>query len=183
MKHRIMPIAVLLISFAAFGHSTTLDPSKVETDQSATVKTSAFKFAPGQKVFVTALDMSFDGARLNLQVQRHVLEQFAKEKKFKIASALKDADFVFFVLIDPTSTEHDEIAFAIPAPAEADERGESVEELRAMAAWEYSEHWYSGKELGTREPAIPTMGASLIFLRPTLPEKALVKKFHKDVLK
>jgi hypothetical protein len=82
------------------------------------------------------------------------------------------------------STKRDELALAIPAnAATTDQSNGSVEGLRSMAAWESAEHWHNGRELGKRELAIPTMGASLLFVRPTITEKALVKKFHKDVLK
>ena len=133
----------------------------------------------GQSVYVVALDTSSrrsDFASTSLELERKAKEQFAKEKKFKIASVLKGADFVFVIAIDRGARDSDEIAIAV-SPSDYEANSTSLEKMREAAVWQSAGHYNRGKHAGI---AAATVGYSAFFDHPSV-VKGLVKQFHKDV--
>lgn len=142
-------------------------------------QTQQFQFSKEQAVYVVAVQ----GASRNLSVtsadlgvERSAKEQFKREKKFKLARKLGDADFVFFILIDGSSRDFDEVALVV-LPSDYSEHGQSLDALRARAIWQETSHLKRGRHAAL---AGATIGLSVIFDRPSV-SKGLVKKFHQDV--
>lgn len=138
------------------------------------------KLSPGQSVYIVALDTSSrrsDITGADLEIERKAKEQFAKERKFKLASVLKDADFVFLVAVDRDARDYDEIAIAL-SPSDYQANSSSLEQLRNAALWQASGHYRRGRNVGL---AAATVGYSGFFHHPSV-VKGLVRQFHKEVL-
>jgi len=61
-----------------------------------------FKFAKEQRVYVVAVETgsrNLNATSGNLQLERLAKNQFKKERSFRIATTLREADFVFFVVL------------------------------------------------------------------------------------
>ncbi len=142
-------------------------------------QTQEFRFRKEQAVYVVAVqgasrDLNVTSADLGLE--RSAKDQFKREKKFKLAKTLGDADFVFFILIDGSSRDFDEVALVV-LPLDYLEHGQSLDSLRARAVWQEASHLKRGRHAAL---AGATIGLSVIFDRPSV-SKGLVKKFHQDV--
>jgi hypothetical protein len=86
-------------------------------------------------VYIVALDTSSrraESAGESLELERRAREEFAKEKKFKIAPVFKSADFVFVIAIDRDARDSDEVAIAI-SPGDYRANGASLEKMREAA--------------------------------------------------
>ena len=139
-----------------------------------------FTFSAGQSVYVVAADTgsrNLAATEANLKLERLAKDQFKKEKTFKIAKTLNEADFVFFILYDPASSGVDELALAA-LPSDYEESGKSLDALRNASLWQDDGHYKRGRHAAL---AGATLGYSLLFDRPSV-AKGLVKEFHKDVL-
>jgi hypothetical protein len=147
--------------------------------QSAPSVLNKFKFSAGQSVYVVAVrttsrDLSL--TRADLELERLAKNEFKKAKKFKIASALKDSDFVFFVLYDSGSSRVDQLALAV-LPADYGQHGANLDAMRTVALWQGDGHYKVGRDAAL---VGATMGLSALFHRPSV-VRDLVKQFHKDV--
>jgi 2,3-bisphosphoglycerate-independent phosphoglycerate mutase len=65
-----------------------------------------FGFRRAQAVYVVAvksLSRNLTVTSADLEVERHAKEQFKKEKAFRLAKVLSEADFVFLIVVDDAS--------------------------------------------------------------------------------
>jgi hypothetical protein len=160
----------LLLVMAAYLVYGQMPPGKLE-----------FQFRKEQFVYVVgaeSLSRNLTITSANLELERKAKEQFRKEKVFRIAKTLAEADFVFFILIDSNSDVADEIALAI-LPSDYKDQGTSLDTLRAKAIWQETAHFKRGRNAAL---AGATIGLSGIFHRPSV-SKGLVKKFHQDTFR
>ncbi|HXW54209.1 MAG TPA: hypothetical protein VEJ67_00580 [Candidatus Cybelea sp.] len=160
--------------------------SKQENSTSALVakvpnvagSSSQFNFERGQRVYVVAVDTnSRNVAPSDLEVERKATNQFRHAKVFVVSDTLRNADFVFFILVDYEPNGVDEIALAV-SPTDYRRDGSDPDLLRNDALWQASKHINGG---GRAALAGATMGASILFQHSGAAE-ALVKQFHKEAL-
>lgn len=135
--------------------------------------------APGKSAYVVAVsamsrDLSLTSA--NLVVERETKEQFKKEKRFRIAKGIFQADFVFIVYVDMASPQRDEIALAVPTDAYKDVEG-NLDALRAAALWQSDAHFNAMPHVAA---SMVTLGLSMIVDKPSVC-KGLVRQFHKSL--
>lgn len=143
--------------------------------------TPEFSFQQGQAAYVVSIDTSTRDTSMSsirLELERKAKEQFGKEKKFKVASSLKSADFVFLVAIDRDARDFDEIALAVTVPDYL-ANNSSIEKLRDAAIWQSDAHAHRGKQAAI---GAATLGYGNLFRHPSV-AKDLVKKFHQEVFK
>lgn len=134
----------------------------------------------GQSVYIVALDTSSrraDTAGGSLELERKAREEFEKERKFKVASVLKTADFVFVIALDRAARDSDEVAIAI-SPGDYMANSDSFEKMRDAAIWQGSAHFKRGKHTAI---AAASLGYSKFFDHSSV-VKGLIKQFHKEVL-
>lgn len=139
-----------------------------------------FKFAKEQRVYVVAVETgsrNLNATSGNLQLERLAKNQFKKERSFHIATALREADFVFFVVLDANSANFDEIAMAV-LPGEYERAGGNLDALRNAARWQADGHYKRGRHAAL---AAGTLGLSAIWDRSGVVQE-LVKQFHKETL-
>ena len=139
-----------------------------------------FKFAREQRVYVVAVEAisrDLNMTKADLQVERRAKDELMNAKLFQVSNTLRDADFVFFVLIDSTGQSLDEIAL-VTLPSDYQRLGNSLDALRNVALWQSDNHFKPGRHAAL---AAATIGASAFFDRPSV-VKGLVKKLHKDTL-
>lgn len=142
--------------------------------------TEHFKFAKEQRVYIVAAETqsrNLSETRDDLQADRRAQKEFKKLGVFEIANALRQADFVFFVLIDSESRDVDELAVAI-TPADYEKDGSNFDRLRNVALWQSSGHLKTGRHAAL---AGATVGYSAFFDHPSV-IRDLVKKFHREVV-
>lgn len=113
-----------------------------------------FKFAPGQAVYIVSP---------TLELQRKAGEQFAKDRQFKVASGLSNADFVFVALLDASSDE--ELALVL-LPDDYSQHRADLDGLRDHALWQGG---------AVRPRTIFSLNGSKV--------KNLVKQFEQEVLR
>jgi hypothetical protein len=95
-----------------------------------------------------------------------------------VASTLRDADFVFFVMLDADSPKIDEVAVVV-SPSDYQEANGNLDVLRNAAVWQSDNHFRNaGAEAAL---ATFTAGMSVIFHHADV-VAGLVKQFHEDVL-
>jgi hypothetical protein len=139
-----------------------------------------FNFERGQRVYVVAVSTrsrDLDLTKSELEVERYAKDEFKKSKGFTVASTLRSADFVFFILFDSTSNGPEELALAA-LPDDYEKYGSNLDALRNLALWQSSGHV---NELAHGELAVLTMGGSMLFDHPNL-AKSLVKRFQKETI-
>lgn len=140
-----------------------------------------FKFAKDQRVYVVAAETSSRNLNVtsaNLELERLAKNQFKKGRAFRLTNTLRDADFVFFVLLDADSANSDEVALVV-APADYERASRSLDALRNAALWQADGHYKRGRHAAL---AGATIGLSTIFDRSGVVQ-GLVKRFHHDVLR
>lgn len=140
----------------------------------------AFKFAKEQRVYVVAVETgsrNLNVTSANLLLERLAKNQFKKGHAFRIASVLRGADFVFFVLLDSDSPTIDEVAIVV-LPADYERVGGNLDALRNAALWQADGHYKLGRHAAL---AGATLGLSAIFDRSGVVQ-GLVKQFHRDAL-
>ena len=136
----------------------------------------ALKITPGQRVYVvgaetTSRDLSL--AKSNLEIERRAKEQFEKQRTFRLAGALKAADLVFLVIVDPSSENNEEIAIVV-SPSDYLAHKSDIDALRDAAVWQSS--------ASSRIKTAKQLAASYNPLRRPSIAKELVKQFHREVL-
>jgi hypothetical protein len=139
-----------------------------------------FELKAGQSVYVVAMDTSSRANNLtsgSLELERKAREQFERLKKFKVATSLPAADFVFIALLDRDSPDTDEVALAVPAAAYLANK-DSIDKLRDAAIWQGLAHITKKKRAAGLLPGVAMYQA---VSQPSL-VKDLVKKFHKEAL-
>ena len=103
----------------------------------------AFKFTKEQKVYVVAVDAdsrNISVTKADLELERLAKTQFKKRKVFRLANTIREADFVFFVMLDTSSSRTDEIAVVITPSAYLAANG-NIEALRNAALWQSDNHF------------------------------------------
>ena len=144
-------------------------------------QTTPFKFAKLQRVYVVAVDSvsrNTNATKADLELERYARDEFKKRKTFGLAKTLRDADFVFFVMVDSESSRRDEIGLAI-LPADYEQAHGNLDALRNAAVWQSDNRFKN--VAGEAALAGATAGLSLIFHRPSV-IAGLIKEFHGDVL-
>ena len=139
-----------------------------------------FNFERGQRVYVVAVSTrsrDLDVTKSDLEVERDAREQFKKSKQFMVASTLRGADFVFFILFDSTSSESEEMALAV-SPDDYQKYGSNLDALRNAALWQSSNHLNVGRHTAL---AGATIGVSVLFDHPSV-AKGLVKRFQDETI-
>jgi hypothetical protein len=140
----------------------------------------AFTFAKGQRVYVVGVesrsrDTSITKASLDLE--RYAKNAFKRHKVFQLASTLRDANFVFFVMLDDSGAV-DEVALAV-SPAAYQQANGNFDAMRNAALWQSDNHFKHAA--GHAGLAMATGGLSIIFDHPDV-VAGLVKQFHKEVI-
>jgi hypothetical protein len=140
----------------------------------------AFTFAEEQRVYIVAVDSSSRNASMtkaDLELERYAKNAFKRHRVFKVANTLHDADFVFFVMLDPDSRKLDELALVV-SPSDYQANG-NLDALRNVALWQ-SDNYF--RNAGA-EAALAgfTLGTSLIFHHADV-VAGLVKQFHRDTI-
>lgn len=108
------------------------------------VQSPSFKFAKEQRVYVVAVEANsreLASARASLELERMAKDEFRKANFFRVASTLRDSDFVFFVLLDAESANYDEVALAV-SPADYEREGGNLDRLRNCAVWQADNHFF-----------------------------------------
>lgn len=138
----------------------------------------------GQRVYVVGVESSFRDlslSKLNLTIERLAKDQFAREGVFKNASAPRYADFVFLVILDPSSKDREEIAIAVSA-ADYTKRRADLDALRDVALWQSSASTAvrhtkpATKKQAVREIIASRYGFGLSVVQD------LVMQFHREIL-
>jgi hypothetical protein len=165
-------------------HSTTLAWILLATSPvvaQAPLSQPRFTFAKEQRVYIVAVDSSSRNASVTkaaLELERYAKDQFRKHHVFQIANTLREADFVFFVMLDSDSSKIDEIAIVISPPDYHNANGD-IDGLRDAALWQSDNHF---KNAGAEAAlAGATLGWSAIFHHVNV-VAGLVKQFHKDTI-
>ena len=130
---------------------------------------SPFHFQPGQRVYVVAgRPWAQDQTALapDLQIERRAKGEFEKRRKFAIVSSISEADFVFLIILDPRSSDVDELGLAL-LPKDYLARRNDFDALRSLALWQTS------KALGYFD--------DFRHWHPSVSRK-IVKSFHQEVL-
>lgn len=172
------PMRLQALVFRSFALSALLAGAAIAQTPAQTG--SAFRFQPGQKVYVIAgSPWAQDQTALapDLQVERRAKEEFKKRRKFPIASSISEADFVFLIILDSHSRDFDELALAL-RPRDYLARQNDFDALRSLALWQTSQALHRGKEAAI---AASTLGYSGFFRHPSV-SRRIVKAFHEEVL-
>lgn len=139
-----------------------------------------FNFERGQRVYVVAVSTrsrDLDLTKSELEVERNAKDQFKKSKEFMVVSTLRSADFVFFILLDPTSSDAEELALAA-LPDDYEKYGSNLDALRNVALWQSNNHYNVGRHAAL---AGATMGVSVLFDHASV-ASSLVKRFQKETI-
>ena len=139
-----------------------------------------FKFAKDQRVYIVAVNSNSRDAsvtKADLGLERAAKDQFKKRKAFRIASTIRDADLVFFVVLDLYS-QTDEVALVV-LPSDYQNANGNLDALRNAALWQSANHFKN--ELGEAAMAVGSLGISTLFHNPNV-VGGLIKKFHRDAL-
>src|SRR5437879_5729087 len=102
-----------------------------------------FQFKSEQSVYVVAADSAsrdLSVTKADLETERLAKNQFVKEKKFRLARTVSEADFVFFLLVDSNSRDTDELALAV-LPSDYVRCETNLDALRNAAVWQESAHF------------------------------------------
>jgi hypothetical protein len=141
----------------------------------------SFTFAKEQRVYIVAVDSSSRNAsvtKADLQLERYAKDQFKSHRVFRVANTVREADFVFFVMLDADSPRLDEVAVVV-SPSDYERANGNLDTLRNAALWQSDNHF---KNVGAEAAlAGATLGMSMIFHHANV-VAGLVKQFHKDVI-
>lgn len=135
----------------------------------------SFSFSKGQKVLLIGIQS--DMSTISLALERKMKEQFTRSKSFRIVDKETKADFLFIIVVDPSSPELDEIALVVLPEVYKQFRSE-LAELRRAAIWQLEGHYKAHRNAAL---LTSTLGLSSIFHRPSVSQD-LVKRFHQEVL-
>ena len=143
-------------------------------------RSPVIKFVRGQSVYVVAVEAAsrdLNVTRADLRVERLAKDQFHKSRAFKVAGTLRQADFVFVVLLDAASRNSDEAALVV-SPDDYERLGGSLDSLRNTALWQADNHLNVGRHAAL---AAASAGISVWFDHPSV-VRGLVKQFQRDVI-
>jgi hypothetical protein len=140
----------------------------------------SFTFAKEQRVYIVAVDTSSRNAsvtKADLELERHAKDQFKTRRIFRAANTIREADFVFFVMLDADSPRLDEVAVVV-SPSDYERADGNLDALRNAALWQSDNHFKNAAAEGALAGAL---GIPMISHHPNV-VAGLVKQFHRDVI-